>query len=80
MPTIEEITSRMPNAQVFSVLDASSGYWQVSLDEESSHLQYSIWEISIQKTAVWNFFCRQYLSSNNDRNVRGFTRSGSHGR
>ena len=38
MPTIEEITSRMPNAQVFSVLDASSGYWQVSLDKESSHL------------------------------------------
>ena len=38
MKTIEEIASRMPNATTFSVLDASSGFWQVKLDEPSSKL------------------------------------------
>ena len=38
MRTIEEIVSRMPNAKVFSVLDASSGFWQVKLDRDSAKL------------------------------------------
>ena len=38
MRTIEEIAARMPNAKYFSVLDASSGFWQVQLDHESSKL------------------------------------------
>lgn len=38
MRTIEEIATRMPNAKFFSVLDASSGYWQVQLDPESAQL------------------------------------------
>ena len=36
MRTIEEIAARMPNAKFFSILDASSGYWQVQLDPESA--------------------------------------------
>ena len=36
--TIEEVVASMPQAKVFSVLDATSGYWQVKLDEESSKL------------------------------------------
>ena len=36
LPTIEEVTARMPNAKVFSVLDAKSGFWQIPLDESSS--------------------------------------------
>ena len=35
MRTIEEVVSRIPNAK-YSVLDASSGFWQVPLDQESS--------------------------------------------
>ena len=35
MPTIEEITTRVSGAKVFSKLDASHGYWQIPLDEES---------------------------------------------
>jgi hypothetical protein len=38
MKTIEEIVADMPDAKVFSVLDATSGFWQVQLDEESSNL------------------------------------------
>ena len=38
MRTIEEVVSRMPNAKIFSVLDASSGFWQVKLDHESAKL------------------------------------------
>ena len=39
MQTIEEVTTRMPGATYFSVLDASSGYWQISLDQESAKLR-----------------------------------------
>ena len=38
MRTIEEVVTRMPNAKVFSVLDANSGFWQVQLDHDSSTL------------------------------------------
>ena len=38
MRTIEEIVARIPNAKVFSVLDASSGFWQVKFDHESAKL------------------------------------------
>lgn len=38
MPTTEEILSRMSGAQYFTKLDASNAYWQIPIDEESSHL------------------------------------------
>ena len=38
MTTIEEVVAGMPQAKVFSVLHATSGYWQVMLDETSSKL------------------------------------------
>ena len=36
LPTPEEITARMPGARFFTRLDASSGYWQIKVDIESS--------------------------------------------
>ena len=36
--TVEEIAAEMPGAALFSTLNANSGYWQISLDEESSKL------------------------------------------
>jgi len=42
MRTIEEIATRVPNAKFFTVLDASSGYWQVQLDAESAKLAHSM--------------------------------------
>ena len=38
LPTIEDIMARMPNAKVFSKLDASSGYWQIEVDDKSADL------------------------------------------
>ena len=38
MRTVEDVASRMPNAAVFSTLDARSGFWQIKLDYESSLL------------------------------------------
>ena len=38
MPTVEDVISRMPNAKVFSVLDANHGFWQVKLAKDSSKL------------------------------------------
>ena len=38
MMTIEEVIASMSQAKVFSVLDTTSGYWQVKLDEASSKL------------------------------------------
>ena len=38
MKTIEEVVQNMPGAKVLSKLDATSGYWQLKLDEESSKL------------------------------------------
>lgn len=36
--TVEEIIAEMPNARVFSVVDANHGFWQVQLDEDSYKL------------------------------------------
>ena len=38
LPTPEEIMSMMAGATRFSKIDASSGYWQIALDKESSNL------------------------------------------
>ena len=35
MPTIEKIATRLNGAKLFSVFDASNGFWQVELAEES---------------------------------------------
>ena len=38
LPTIDEVTTRLADAKVFSVLDAKTGFWQVQLTEQSSCL------------------------------------------
>ena len=38
MPTVEDVAACMLGATVFSCIAASSGYWQIPLDEESSYL------------------------------------------
>ena len=38
MPTAEKIMSMMSDAKFFSKMDASAGYWQIKLDEDSANL------------------------------------------
>lgn len=38
IPTIEEIVPKLSNKRLFSVLDFSDGFYNIILDEESSHL------------------------------------------
>ena len=38
MPTAETVMSEMSEAKYFSKLDASNGYWQIKVDEQSSKL------------------------------------------
>ena len=38
LPTQQEIIGRLAGAKYFSKLDAKSGFWQLQLDDESSHL------------------------------------------
>lgn len=38
LKTVEEVISQMPNAKIFTKLDATSGFWQLRLDEKSSKL------------------------------------------
>ena len=38
LPALEELTLMLSDAKYFSVFDATSGYWQIKLDEESSLL------------------------------------------
>ena len=41
MPTLEEILPKLNGATHFSILDARNGYWNVTLDEESSYLAFN---------------------------------------
>lgn len=36
--TIGEVVAKMPIAKLFSVLNANHGFWQIQLNEDSSHL------------------------------------------
>lgn len=36
IPSFDELCARMPNAKIFSTLDADRGFWQIKLSEKSS--------------------------------------------
>lgn len=38
LKTVEEIIAEMPDAKLFSILDAKCGFWQIPLSEDSSKL------------------------------------------
>ena len=39
MKTLEEVVTCMPHAKIFSVVGATSGYWQFLLSDESSYIK-----------------------------------------
>jgi hypothetical protein len=48
-PTLEEILPKLNGATHFSILDARSGYWNVTLDEESSYLTRPLGDIDLNE-------------------------------
>ena len=38
LKTVEEVAATIPNATVFSILDAKAAFWHIPLDEKSSYL------------------------------------------
>ena len=54
LPTLEELTLILSVAKYFSVLDATSGYWQIKLDEESS--QHTVQMLPFHQNAIRHTF------------------------
>ena len=38
LPTLDDITNKLQGSKIFSKLDATSGYWQIPLDQETAKL------------------------------------------
>jgi len=78
MPTLNELSTILANAQFFTKLDLNQGYNQIELDEESrydyyiSHTQGSL---QIQKTKLWSLQCSRDFSRNNQTNTEWSTRN-----
>ena len=77
MTTIEEVVADMPQAKVFSVLNATSGYCQVKLDEAGSKLctfNTPFGRYRFTKVTIWNKISP--LSVSELPHVRAVCRSG----
>lgn len=59
--TIEEVAAKMPNAKLFSALDANHGFWQIQLDEESIHSVHSIHHLADINLKDFHLVYRQHL-------------------
>lgn len=67
----EELTSKLTGAKVFSKLDAASGFWQISLEEESRKLttiiRYSFWAFLLQSLVPCHQLGSRTISTQNVR-------------
>ena len=70
--TIEDVVTRIPKATIYSVFDTSSGFWQIKLDEQSVHLQHTIWAIHAQEAPVGVIIFSRYVSKSDITDVRGY--------
>ena len=59
MMTIEDVVAGMAQAKVFSLLNTTSGYWQVKLDEASSKL--CTFNTTMENTASQGYHLPQSL-------------------
>ena len=55
LPAVEQSLVQLAGAQIFSTLDANSGFWQIPLDREpSDHIYYPVWQILLSSSTIWN--------------------------
>ena len=69
MRTVDEVVTRMPNAKIFSVLDANSGFWQIHLDNDSAKLCTFNTPYD-QKVTIWIIIIPRHLPTNYVRDVQ----------
>lgn len=67
IPKRGKITSEMANAKFFTKLDASQGFWQLKLDEDSTkYCNFNtFWHILLSETAIWNSVSVRNISQSN---------------
>jgi hypothetical protein len=75
LPTIEELTTRVAGAKVFSKLDANSGYWQIPL--ELQNLQHTVRALLLSKDVIWNKKCTGTIPEKNLTTFQSYSRSRS---
>ena len=69
LPLLEDVfqTVAENNPSTFSVLDLTSGFWQIKLDESSKPKTafvscHTLWKLPIQANAIWFARCSRHLS------------------
>ena len=59
LPAVDQTLTQFSGAQVFSTLDANSGFWQIALDPLSAKthdLHHAIRKVLLPPIAVWDHF------------------------
>ena len=75
LPAVDQTLAQLSAAQVFSTLDANSGFWQIPLDPHSDH---AIWKVLLPAIAVWDHFNFRAFSVAYVQHARGDPRSFVH--
>ena len=70
-PMLNDILSKLNNVQYLSVIDESSGYHNLKLDERSSYLTHSHGSLAdkIQEIAIWTSPYKRYIPKKNSQNI-----------
>ena len=72
MPTADELISSLHGAKIFSKIDLYAGYHQLSLAEESRHLNdvfYASQTTPLHPSEFWNKQCCRKVSTSNSTNT-----------
>ena len=61
LSTIEDVATWLHGAKVFTILDMHAGFWHICLDEVSSKLTTTIWEVSLEMHVIWDQLCGGWM-------------------
>lgn len=77
IPTFDDVTSQLANKCIFTVLDLSSGFWQMELDEPSSNLttfMTPFGRYKVQSRTLRLKLCARNVSERNGQTFRRYSR------